>query len=1306
MVRLAGHTGLVRGVAYDPAGKFVASAGHDGLVKVWDVETWAEVHSVECGAAVVPSSSSDTPKPFRAQWDPRQGEHLALPGSTDIRVVKRETWETAFTLEGGHEQAVTLTAWSPDGAFLASVDAGATPQSACTVAVWDTAAHTVVRTYKSGAMVNAVAWSPSGTDLAVIDAEGQFKVCEGATSAPPAAMEAVEAEEAEEVEEAEAKAEDVVVEAVEAVEAEKEAAVEEEAEIVATATESTEEAAVVKEAAEATAEPMDVETATEAAAEKETTTTEAAAEEEVDPFADAEVDPFADDFAMNDALFAQMDAAGAGKAEAEKTATPAEDVAVEDVAVEAAPMDEVEQADTADTADDKADDKADEVADPETSLVDNEAAVETAQPSAKKGKKLKKRKRLKKLNDGGDSESDLADSNDEDLVEDDKEGDAEETKTGAAGVVEEEEDEFEGGDKGDNSLTAIKNMHQLVGQDQGPTLNDDSEVEDGGAGGGADDAVSGATYESLLARLQEEERTKVQLQPAFVPGSTPQTGKRSYLVWNMVGSIVCRDEQSHNMIEVEFSDTTRRRTLRMTDHYGFKLGNLSESGVILATHATSEGGAAKKGDRSIIFCRPLRSAWSDGDASGDWMLTLPAGEEAVSLAVGDTWAACCTDRRFLRLFKLTSGLEAPPVVLPGPAVAMSAHGSLLVVAYHSATPFAGSQSLSYQLLAVREDGLGCHTLATGPLPLSSSSSSEGEDAASVGLRWLGISDQGLVVAVDSLGLVSALRTEASSEEEAATAAHSWMPILDTRQLVRNNGRSESYWPIAMTGKTLMAVLCKGPTGKQFPATMPKPIITALDLQVPLVSVVKDLEAGKKGKARAGGRGALRGNAAAEASYLSGRVLADQKRWRLAEPTLGSITTDEGDELFNDDPDAERHLMQAQIQLDKCLLKQMQTACTEGDLARAVDLIARLQLPKSYEIANRVARSLRHDALGDHILTSLADLERRAEVRQAAADRYAPAPPVMAVADVSRVEDAAAPSRSPKRLKKGSAGAAESETKKSKFWRREQKEPKEQKEQRRRGGEDGEAGDEDDARHANDAEAEPAQAEQAESDGEEKDSGADDDDDAREAEAMETTEAAETAGEAAEKGEGAGGDEGEDEDEEDLSDAPASDAEVGEAVTPTGSKQEMAESNAPTKRRKRDGEGKDDAQTALFAKPKAKGAKKGSKADDAKKTGAKKRSKQASQAKDKKEKRSKTRKRAAEDEAPAEDEKAKQQNPFAKKTMQSPLRKAASSANRRRSASGGAFAGRKVDEASPSAKKSRPKLSRDSSFVQQSRECEL
>ena len=208
---------------------------------------------------------------------------------------------------------------------------------------------------------------------------------------------------------------------------------------------------------------------------------------------------------------------------------------------------------------------------------------------------------------------------------------------------------------------------------------------------------------------------------------------------------------------------------------------------------------------------------------------------------------------------------------------------------------------------------------------------------------------------------------------------------------------------------------------------------------------------------------------------------------------------------------------------------------------------------------------------------------------------------------------------------------------------------------------------------------------------------------REVEAMETTGAAETAGEAAEKGEGEGEDE---EDLSDLSDAPASDAEVGEAVTPTGSKQEMAESNAPTKRRKRDGEGKDDAQTALFAKPKAKGAKKGSKADDAKKMGAKKRSKQASQAKDKKEKRSKTRKRAAEDEAPAEGEKAKQQNPFAKKTMQSPLRKAASSENRRRSASGGAFAGRKVDEASPSAKKSRPKLSRDSSFVQQSRECEL
>ena len=41
---LTGHTGRVKALAVDPAGQWLASAGEDATVRIWDSDTGAERH--------------------------------------------------------------------------------------------------------------------------------------------------------------------------------------------------------------------------------------------------------------------------------------------------------------------------------------------------------------------------------------------------------------------------------------------------------------------------------------------------------------------------------------------------------------------------------------------------------------------------------------------------------------------------------------------------------------------------------------------------------------------------------------------------------------------------------------------------------------------------------------------------------------------------------------------------------------------------------------------------------------------------------------------------------------------------------------------------------------------------------------------------------------------------------------------------------------------------------------------------------------------------------------------------------------
>ncbi len=177
---------------------------------------------------------------------------------------------------------------------------------------------------------------------------------------------------------------------------------------------------------------------------------------------------------------------------------------------------------------------------------------------------------------------------------------------------------------------------------------------------------------SPLARRLPQTSTK--RQEPFQPGSSPVHLHHRYMVWNNVGIVRCFGEegdQGVSSIEVEFHDTSIHHGLHIPNTLSHTMAALSSSALLLACPAQEDS-------PSKIVCVNF-AAW---DGHKEWSTTLPVGEDALALAVGDSWVAVATSRRLLRLFT-TSGLQRGIISLPGPIVCLAGHTSKLMMAYHT-----------------------------------------------------------------------------------------------------------------------------------------------------------------------------------------------------------------------------------------------------------------------------------------------------------------------------------------------------------------------------------------------------------------------------------------------------------------------------------------------------------------------------------------------------------------------------------------------------------------------------------------------
>lgn len=313
---------------------------------------------------------------------------------------------------------------------------------------------------------------------------------------------------------------------------------------------------------------------------------------------------------------------------------------------------------------------------------------------------------------------------------------------------------------------------------------------------------------SPLASTSRRRYAPSKKQEPFQPGSSPDHLLHRYMVWNNIGIVRCFGEdgdQTTSNIEVEFHDTSVHHGLHIPNTLGHTMAALSAQALFLAGPALEDGS-------SKLVCVNF-AAW---DGHKEWTTTLPLGEDALALAVGDSWVAVATSRRLLRLFS-NSGLQRAVISLPGPIICLAGHGPKLFMAYHAGMGMDDEQSIGYALMNIdKKSPIGYEWLANPQLlPL-------GPECE---LSWAGFSDEGTLSTMDSSGLL-----------QVQLRPGMWMPLLDTRQNVK--GKSDHYFLIGLSEleKCVRCVLCKG---ARYPPTLPRPNIALLDVKLPLCDVTNE-----------------------------------------------------------------------------------------------------------------------------------------------------------------------------------------------------------------------------------------------------------------------------------------------------------------------------------------------------------------------------------------------------------------------------------------------------------------------------------